>query len=385
MKILLASSSSGSRGGGELFLILLGQGLVARGHEVTLWCAKHPRMNELAEKFSSFGKVFRSFYTNTYDRPLRCWGAAFDGFTAHRAAREWDALQPGIIHLNKQNLEDGIDLIRACSMILRPSVCTIHITQPASELQARCAGLRDWISWRQLVQYRGRYVAVSAARAKALAEFATLTWAPLVIHNGVAIPSSAELQVQRDSFRKKLELDPGDLLVLGVGRMVDQKRPLLFLRAAQNILRTNPKVRFVWLGDDGPVAAAWDRYVAENNLRENVRRLTWQDDVTRYLAAADLFIHPASFEGMPLALLEAMAAGLPCAITPGLARELPFLNEENVWLFDENNVDECPWPDENRRKNIALHARQLAQKEFSLERMIAEYESLYHTSIEELK
>ena len=51
MKILLASSSSGSRGGGELYLLYLGRALAERGHEAMLWASAHPRMNELAEKW----------------------------------------------------------------------------------------------------------------------------------------------------------------------------------------------------------------------------------------------------------------------------------------------------------------------------------------------
>ncbi|HYR57886.1 MAG TPA: hypothetical protein VEO95_04630, partial [Chthoniobacteraceae bacterium] len=68
MKILLASTSSGSRGGGEICLLYLGRALRARGHAVTLWAARHPRMDELAERFAAFGEVVRADYTNTYDR-----------------------------------------------------------------------------------------------------------------------------------------------------------------------------------------------------------------------------------------------------------------------------------------------------------------------------
>ena len=60
MKILLASSSSGSRGGGELYLVYLGRALAHRGHAVTLWASTNPRMDELANTFSGFGQVLRS-------------------------------------------------------------------------------------------------------------------------------------------------------------------------------------------------------------------------------------------------------------------------------------------------------------------------------------
>ena len=53
MRILLVSSGSGSRGGGEIFLDYLGKGLTDRGHEVLMWIPNHPRMDELAEQMRS--------------------------------------------------------------------------------------------------------------------------------------------------------------------------------------------------------------------------------------------------------------------------------------------------------------------------------------------
>lgn len=52
MKILFVSTSSGSRGGGELYLIYLAKKLRQHGMEVALWCATHERMDELATSFS---------------------------------------------------------------------------------------------------------------------------------------------------------------------------------------------------------------------------------------------------------------------------------------------------------------------------------------------
>src|SRR5262245_19988178 len=142
MKILLASSSSGSRGGGEIFLRYLGQGLAQRGHRVIFWCANHPRMDELAGALGDYGQVVRSPYRNFYDRKTRIVSTALNLRTSRRLAAEWDELQPDVIHLNKQNLEDGLDLLRAADQLPIPSLCTVHITQTASFLRARVAWLR---------------------------------------------------------------------------------------------------------------------------------------------------------------------------------------------------------------------------------------------------
>src|SRR6266550_4684478 len=117
MKILLVSSSSGSRGGGEIFLKYLGQGLVQRGHEVISWCADHPRMDELAEGLAHIGKVVRFPYKNFYDFKTRIVGTCLNWGTSREIAADWAGLQPDVIHVNKQNLEDGLDLLRAAMLL----------------------------------------------------------------------------------------------------------------------------------------------------------------------------------------------------------------------------------------------------------------------------
>ena len=113
MKTLLVSSSSGSRGGGELYQLYLGQALRERGHEVTLWMSTHERMNELEQLFAPIGRVIRAPYTNTYDYRFRSLNHLLGGSIARSVAEQWKALRPDVIHLNKQNLEDCLDLMDA--------------------------------------------------------------------------------------------------------------------------------------------------------------------------------------------------------------------------------------------------------------------------------
>ncbi len=146
VKILLVSSSSGSRGGGELYLLYLGRALADRGHMPILWASSHPRMDELVNGFAAFGQVERCDYPNTYDRRLRSLGAYVDTKVTDRALQSWERIGAHVIHLNKQNLEDGLDLLRALRAIGTPSLCTIHLTQSARYLKAVLAGARDAIS-----------------------------------------------------------------------------------------------------------------------------------------------------------------------------------------------------------------------------------------------
>jgi len=378
VKILFASSSSGSRGGGETFLVYLGAGLARRGHEVMLWASSHPRMDEIAARFAQFGSVHRADYTNTYDRPRRSLGAVMDRAAPARAARDWEALAPDLIHINKQNLEDGLDLLHAARLTPRPTLCTIHITQSAAFLGAKGAWLRDFIARRALRAYCpscGPLVAVSQPRKGDLERFMGRGGSIAAVANGVPIPPALP-PAERARRRAELGLAPGELAILAVGRMTAQKRPLLFLEIAARILARIPDARFFWIGD-GPLASEWDSRAAALGIAARAQHLGWREDVAPLLASGDLLLHTAEYEGMPLAILEAMAAGLPCAVSEALHLEMPFLDETNSIRLSDDDAGLEVLRDREELTRRAQAARELAASQFSVEAMAVGYEEMY--------
>jgi len=378
MRILLASSSSGSRGGGELFLLSLAKALSASGHELLLWASEHSRMDELCVRFTEFGTVARSRYANTYDRSLRGLSAVFDSACAARAAREWSSLRPEVVHLNKQNLEDGLDLVWALAKTNLPGVCTIHVTQSAAYLKARSAALRDSLSRWAMRKFKGTLVAVSQQRSQDLAAFLNTSLDQVIcIPNGVAIPSEDELVRYRHEYRTQLKAGAQDTVFLGVGRMVPQKRPLLFLQIAKAILNYIPAAKFCWLGD-GELRPEWDRAVRDWGLSEKVLAPGWSTHPEPFYAAADVFLHTAAYEGLPLAVLEAMAAGLPCCLTQNLVEDFRWSDLPGLVTIDIDNPD---WVRnlENQvdRKRLSTLTRKNAVERFSIDRMASRYLALY--------
>ena len=384
MKVLLVSTSSGSRGGGELSLLYLGRALRARGHEVLLWMSRHERMDELAAKFGSVGLVVRSEYQNTYDRRTRSFGAWLDGGTARRVAKEWRDIGADIIHLNKQNLEDGLDLLAAARLTRTPAVAMIHITQSASYLRAEFAELRDAIARTALRRFRGLLVTTPGSRERELRAFLRDPVNVCTVPNGVPIPGVDLLSDARAAKRRELSVADGELLILAVGRMVPQKRPLLFLEIAARMRAKIPNARFIWVGD-GATSAAWDEFVAQHDLGEFVQRLPWQHEVTPLLAAADVFMHVAEFEGLAFAILEAMAAGVPCAIAPNLLTEMPFLNTETAIAIDDADTWMNILTARQKLEAIGRAGRRVAEENFSYESMAACYEAVYLAELEKMK
>lgn len=378
MKILLASTSSGSRGGGELYLLYLGRALARRGHEVALWCSAHPRMDELAALFTPIGLVHRSEYKNTYDYRTRSIASYLNFRGARRIAREWSELAPDLIHVNKQNLEDGLDLLHAASRTHLPCVATIHLTQSARYLRAVLAGLRDYVARRALRAWRWPMVCVLPERERDLVSFLGPRKGIHSIANGVELYDLAQRPAIRAAKRAELGIVGDQLLFAAVGRLVPQKRPLIFLELAERIHAGLPHARFVWVGD-GVLAPEWDAWVKQRHLGHVIRRTGWQKNVRDFLFATDVFLHTAEFEGLPLAILEALSAGLPCAITPNLLAEMPFLIDANAIALGEDDRWVSILGDAEQLAECGVSARKLAEEQFSFDIMASRYEALYQS------
>jgi glycosyltransferase involved in cell wall biosynthesis len=103
-------------------------------------------------------------------------------------------------------------------------------------------------------------------------------------------------------------------VVITVGRLEEQKGIAYLLRAAVDVLRERTDSRFLIVGD-GPDRASLEALAASLGIAESVTFTGVRSDVPGLLKAADVFVLPSLWEGMPNALLEAMAAGLPCIAT----------------------------------------------------------------------
>jgi glycosyltransferase involved in cell wall biosynthesis len=93
--------------------------------------------------------------------------------------------------------------------------------------------------------------------------------------------------------------------------------------------------------------------------------------------AADVFLHVAEYEGLPLAILEAMSAALPCAISDHLLREMPFLDNSNSLSVASDNAWIATLADAKRLHSIGTASRKLVEERYSYARMAEAYEVVY--------
>lgn len=118
----------------------------------------------------------------------------------------------------------------------------------------------------------------------------------------------------REATRGALGYGPDDVVVGTLACLKAQKAPLDFVAAAAAAARSDPRLRF-FIAGDGELRGDVEREVAARGLAAKFRLLGWRQDVPEVLAAMDLFALTSKFEGLPRAVLQAMAAGVPVVAT----------------------------------------------------------------------
>jgi L-malate glycosyltransferase len=170
---------------------------------------------------------------------------------------------------------------------------------------------------RVLLRGRDRVVAVGEAVRQALIHNEGIAPGRVqVIHNGIPLdkfgtqPTASE----RAAIRAEIGLGPDDLVLIQVARLDYLKDHATAIRTIERVKNRCSRARLVLVGD-GPERGPIESLVRQRTLGEDVRFLGQRDDVPRLLAVSDIVLLTSISEGIPLTLIEAMAAGRPVVST----------------------------------------------------------------------
>lgn len=119
---------------------------------------------------------------------------------------------------------------------------------------------------------------------------------------------------QRRKVRLALGLREEDVFLLSVGRLVYEKGHEYLLQAMVEVIQKSPNAKAGICGS-GPLQDFLASLIDRNNLGGHVKLLGKWDEIPSLLAAADIFVLPSRWEGLPMALLEGMMASLPVIAT----------------------------------------------------------------------
>jgi sugar transferase (PEP-CTERM/EpsH1 system associated) len=168
---------------------------------------------------------------------------------------------------------------------------------------------------RLLLRHRDRVVGVGGAVREALIQNEGIPRCRVeVIYNGIDLSPFRTSTHDREAVRRELGVGPHDLVLLQVARLDYLKDHATAVRALEKIVQQRPNARLVLVGE-GPEESKIRDEVQRRGLTGAVHFLGLRTDVAQLLGGADLFLLTSISEGIPLTVIEAMAAGLSVVAT----------------------------------------------------------------------
>lgn len=254
---------------------------------------------------------------------------------------------------------------------LAPSIVTLHGLHPLRRPAGPGHRLAGSALLTALVSAADAVICVSAADARRLRQLPVRMAKLHVVRNGVALAAPPG-NPERRKWRHELGIADGTLAVLFLGRLTEQKDPLRALEVARGLDDQNVLFLMAGAGE------------LEEEVRRvapaNVRILGHRNDVRRLLGAADVVLSTSLWEGLPLSVLEAMAAGKPVVASDvdGNSEAL----DDAGRLVAHDDVDGfrsalLSLQDPATRSDLSGAGRRRAADLFTLERMLAETDAVY--------
>ena len=352
MKILQVCTVTGF-GGGERHLADLSRALVDLGHEVygaavpgtPLWAELSflPKERTLELSRRNYPKNFTSLAKFIRVNDI--------GIVHAHAARDYNLAALAVRLASRGRL-----------------VLTRHVLFPLKAIN------------RPLLSGASRVIAVSEAVAGSLRHNGVIDSSKItVVHNGI------------DTGRfENVASTIGDdkRVVIGtVGHLAPIKGHDIFLRAAALIAPRRPELRFVIFGEDKSRQMenrkSLEKLVEELNLNGSVTMPGWRDDVPAALSSLTMFVSAARSEPFGLAIVEAMAAGLPIVasasegareiIEDGVSGKLVPVDDADALARAIDDLLDDP----HERLRLSRNAQLAARERFSLMRMASETERVY--------
>jgi glycosyltransferase involved in cell wall biosynthesis len=208
-----------------------------------------------------------------------------------------------------------------------------------------------------------------------------------VITNGINPQNQKPLlDVEKVSLRRSLGIEFSELLLLTVARLKPQKGHAYLLDAIPEILKAVSTARFVFAGD-GPLREELQAQADSLGIEHAVRFLGVYTEIPQLLQTADVFVLPSLWEGLPVAMLEAMLAGVPVVASQVEGVEEVIQNGKNGLLVPPGDPATLSraliqlLQDRETLARLGSAGKATVVEEYTAERMCRKYEELFNEGI----
>lgn len=199
-----------------------------------------------------------------------------------------------------------------------------------------------------------------------------------IINNAIDVVACAYNPTKRQEMRRQLGLE-NEFTIGHVGRFNQPKNHPFLLDIFAALLRREPNAVLLLVGGGEDMTKIQAKAQALG-VAEHVRFLGIRSDVADLMQAMDVFVFPSLYEGLPVTMVEAQAAGLPCIIsdkvppecilTDGLVDALPLSAEPEAWA--EKMLEKREVPRTDRRSEIAAHGFDITTEAVKLQEFYLE-------------
>jgi len=203
-----------------------------------------------------------------------------------------------------------------------------------------------------------------------------------IIYNGIPTEDFHTMPSVRSSWRKKEGIKDSEIVFLHIGRFSLQKNHRLLIEAFEQVIKECPNGTLFLVGD-GKLRTEIEKIVKGKSLEQKIHFLGLRRDIPELLAGCDIFVLSSDWEGVPMTILEAMAAGRPVIATavggvPELVeggvtgllvppQDIQALSKAIVRLADDPSLSEA----------MGEQGRKRAVERFDIKLIVRQYEELY--------
>ncbi|MCE7979661.1 MAG: glycosyltransferase family 1 protein [Caldilinea sp. CFX5] len=291
------------RRGAEIFVAQLNAALHSQGH-ITQTVYLYPHKESKALTLTSRDQLLAGSEAHSLEKIFGVHPGLLQKL--HKAV---DKFQPDIIQVNGASTVKYGAFLRLTSR-----------RQPWVLIYRNIGNPQDWVrGWQRYFFYQwfvipqvDGVIGVSQATLNVVKSFYQLNIPIRYIPNGIEISKS--FIYSNEQVRNCTQTPLGACTLLFVGNLSLEKRVDRLLRVVDRVTKQMPEL-YVWLVGDGPQRLALEAQVKALSLERNVRFLGVQENVSSFMAAADLFMLTSDTEGIPAVILEAGAQGLPVIAT----------------------------------------------------------------------
>ena len=260
-----------------------------------------------------------------------------------------------------------------------PFVYTVHGWSFHDDQSFLVRKLRLW-SEKLICHYANDVICVSQSNADTGRDVFGLQSAH-VIENGINLDRfNPDLQFK--DLRREFGFTDFDFVVGFVARCTLQKNPVIFLKAIKIAQERNNRIKGLFVGE-GDMDAEVDSFIEDNQMHSYVFRSAFRTDVPDLLHCMDVYCLPSLWEGLSIALLEAMAMGKAIIATPTDGTKELIVDGKNGLVVPFNDVQAIVdaissyCKDRDLLSHCSEEARKVVEKRFNAQRVAASVSEIY--------